>query len=482
MQKAYPANLVVAAMLALSFSVCAAEVVTKNVLLDGKKKLQKIDGFGVNITPAQWRDGNLKPVIDMLIDDLGCTLFRFDCFGQADWLDPKKRLPDGAYPDDYLRQVYTGKVFKDAWATFRYLNSKGIEPFFNVSGRIPRELAGKNPEELVDFNGYGEMVVSMVRWAREKENLKFSLLAPFNETDLGFPEGPKLPPGSGPAAIKAIIEKMDRAGLGDVKLIVLGDSNPNLQKLAAVLKDSSMVGRIGHFSTHLYGNGDACESGDWYTNETGYAKFVRHIRSSDYKSCPAWMTEYGDLDQTGEIEFEFAWRSTRRLLKFLDDGFSAGLVWDAFDNFHEHDAAWATYGLFKTDRKNWTYSPKHRYYAAKQVYRYVRPGFVKVEIKPEFVDTADVYAQWHAPLRNLRLAGFVSPGGSDFTIVGMSRIEDDIRLNIRLKGLNVDGNTVGYYRTSRHENCKKIEDANVKNNVVSVIVPERSIFTLTTVK
>lgn len=64
----------------------------------------------------------------------------------------------------------------------------------------------------------------------------------------------------------------------------------------------------------------------------------------------------------------------------------------------------------------------------------------------------------------------------------MSRIEDDIRLNIRLKGLKAGDKTAGYYRTSRHENCKKIEDANVKNNVVSIIVPERSIFTLTTVK
>ena len=57
----------------------AAGTISKNVVLNADKKLQTMDGFGVNITPAQWRDGNLKPVLDMLVDDLGCKLFQFDC-------------------------------------------------------------------------------------------------------------------------------------------------------------------------------------------------------------------------------------------------------------------------------------------------------------------------------------------------------------------------------------------------------------------
>lgn len=108
-----------------------------NVTVDGGKTFQTVDGFGVNITPAQWRGGSLKPVLDRLVDDLGCTLFRFDCTGLADWLDPARRNKEGTYPAEYLKQVYTDKVFRDSWETFRYLNEKGIEPIFNISGRIP---------------------------------------------------------------------------------------------------------------------------------------------------------------------------------------------------------------------------------------------------------------------------------------------------------------------------------------------------------
>jgi hypothetical protein len=254
--------------------------VVKNVVLNADVKYQKMDGFGVNITPAQWRDGNLKPVLDMLVDDLGCTLFRFDCYGTADWLDPNKRDKDGQYPQEYLKEVYTGKVFKDSWATFRYLNSKGIQPYFNVSGKIPRALAGTDGQTLKDFDGYAEMVVSMLKWAREEENLKFSLFAPFNETDLGFPEGPRLQPDIVVPATKAILKKLDETGLGDIKLIVLCDAYPKREKIAPLCKDASMVGRIACFSTHTYGDGGDQEPWRWFLEETDFAKFAKMVRQS----------------------------------------------------------------------------------------------------------------------------------------------------------------------------------------------------------
>ena len=45
--------------------------ITKQINVNLSKSLLKVDGFGVNITPAQWREGKLKPVLDMLVDDLG---------------------------------------------------------------------------------------------------------------------------------------------------------------------------------------------------------------------------------------------------------------------------------------------------------------------------------------------------------------------------------------------------------------------------
>jgi len=326
------------------------------------------------------------------------------------------------------------------------------------------------------------MAVSMLKWAREKEKLKFSLFAPFNETDLGFPEGPRMQPDIVVPATKAILKKLDEAGLGDIKLVVLCDAFPKLEKIAPIVRDDSMVGRIAYFSTHTYGDGGDQEPWKWFLEETDFAKFAKRVKQSPYKDCPVWLSEFGDLDQTAEVEFGIGWRCVRRLLKAIDDGFASGQYWDAFDNFHEHDGAWATYGLFKVDRDKWTYTPKRRYFALKQIFRFVKPGFVRVSIEPELLETNDVYKMWHAPLKHIPLYAFISPDGNDFTIVGMSTVESDVQLNIKLKGVNIKGKTVACYRTSRNEDCKKVADAAAKGDAVTAIIPEECIFTLTTLK
>jgi len=456
----------------------------KNVVLNADKQFQTIDGFGANLNPDQWRDGNLKYALDLLVDDLGCTLFRFDCFGQADWLDPNKRDKDGHYPDDYLQQVYTSKVFKDAWETYRYLQSKGVKLFFNVSGRIPSALASPDGKRLADYDGYAEMVISLLKWARYRENLYFTLFAPYNETDLGFPEGPKMLTADCLPTTRAILKKMDQAGLQDVKLMVMDDSNVQLDTLDEFLKDSSLINRIACFAGHTYGDG-LYENGQaaWFLSPGKFKKIIEQIRKSPYQDHPFWMTEYGDLDQSEEIEFQIDWLSTRRLLKFLNDGASAGLVWDAFDNFHKHDSAWSIYGLLKTDRQNWKYSPKPRFYSAKQVFKFVKPGFRRVEILSPDQDPNDVYSYARFPLRHILLSAYVSPDRKDFTVVGMSTIEHDVTINLTLKGLapESENKSVSYYRTSRDENCRKIEQTQLNNNVVIALIKEGSIFTLTTV-
>jgi hypothetical protein len=469
-------------MILFSAITISAQPLVKKVILDPAHTLQTIDGFGVNINPAMWDDGHLRPVLDLLVDDLGCTQIRFDAYGTADWLDPDQRV-NGVWPQAYLAKVYSSPVFQDAWETFRYLNDKGLQPHFNVSGRIAPQLAGADGKRLVDYNGYAEMVVSMLKWAREKEALQFSLFAPFNETDLGFPEGPLLLPEDVLPAVSAIVEKLDNNGLQDVKLILLCDAAPRLDKIEPILSTAAFVGRIAAFSTHTYGNGGDEDGSSWFMEKTPYANFVEAMKSSQYKSTArAWMSEYGDLDQTGEVEFGIAWRSTRRLLNALADGFSVGMVWDAFDNLHKHDNACTTYGLLAYDRETRLYTPKIRYYAAQQLYKFIRPGMIQVKAGVEY-DHHQTYALFKSPLKHMRILVFVSPELRDLTVVGMSTIESDVRLQIDLSGLACgDGKTVSCYRTSRHEQFKKCDDAVIKDMLLEAIVPENSIFTLTTYK
>jgi hypothetical protein len=126
------------------------------VTVDGATRFQEMDGFGVNVTPAQWRDGALRPTLDLLVDDLGTSIVRLDCYGKADWLDPAKRGEDGRWPEAYLAEVYRFRVFTECWDTCRHLGAKGVDVHLNVSGRIPAAWAGPDGQTLVDFDAYAE--------------------------------------------------------------------------------------------------------------------------------------------------------------------------------------------------------------------------------------------------------------------------------------------------------------------------------------
>ena len=71
------------AAIVLSVVCSQAQMPRLAVTLDATKTYQTVDGFGVNINPAQWHDGKLKPALDLLVDDEGCTLFRLDPTGLA---------------------------------------------------------------------------------------------------------------------------------------------------------------------------------------------------------------------------------------------------------------------------------------------------------------------------------------------------------------------------------------------------------------
>lgn len=102
--------------------------IAKELTINATQTYQTVDGFGVNITPAQWRNGNLRPVIDSLVDDLGSTLIRFDCYGRADWLDPEKQNDDGTFPEKYLKEVIHLQYLKTPGRPFVTLIQKASNP------------------------------------------------------------------------------------------------------------------------------------------------------------------------------------------------------------------------------------------------------------------------------------------------------------------------------------------------------------------
>src|SRR5262245_49784935 len=109
---------------------------TSRITIDSSQRFQIIDGFGVNFNGTYFRDAQ-KPVIDMLIDDLGGTIFRLDPYGISNWEAANDNDDPNVMNWEYYNDRYSIPTFEAAWAAGRYLNSRGIRPYLTLSGTAP---------------------------------------------------------------------------------------------------------------------------------------------------------------------------------------------------------------------------------------------------------------------------------------------------------------------------------------------------------
>jgi len=441
------------------FSMKPLEVISFRI--DLSQIHQKIDGFGVNINSKYWGGGALKPILDLLIDDLGAVLFRVDVYGKSNWIDPDNALGPASLNRENYRRIYKSKVFENGWGMMRYLNERGIMPYIASSGVVPSWMTSDGAT-LSKYDYFAEMMHSFVSWANYQEGIRFSLFGPLNETDIGPPEGPKVEPEEF-AKVIAVLDERFRDGLENVKFVLPEQASFNTEYVKHLINNPEIAERTGVISMHMYSN----------IPVEVLSKFVGTVRGSLCGDRSIWMGEYGDLDQSGEMEWYVAWISTHRLFNILEAGFNGAIFWDAYDNYHDHDEAWTIYGLLRVGRK--VFTPKKRYYAAKQVYRFVRPGFVRVDANVE----SD----------KVRILAFTDNRRGELSIVGMNLSHEPLYLNGFLEGeySGIENKKLSYYRTTEEEDCVKVGELNLRTenypyNGIFFQAPPRSIFTITTVK
>ena len=133
----FVAGLFAAASAVASEAPAAEPALRASITIDAATRIQRIDGFGVNVTPAQWRGGALKPTLDLLVDDLGTSLVRLDLLRQGRLARPgqaRRRRPlAGGVPRRRLPQPGVRGVLGHVPPPDR----EGRRRHLNVSGRVP---------------------------------------------------------------------------------------------------------------------------------------------------------------------------------------------------------------------------------------------------------------------------------------------------------------------------------------------------------
>jgi O-glycosyl hydrolase len=289
-------------------------------------------------------------------------------------------------------------------------------------------------------------------YARNKARIDFEYFSPFNETDCYPAEGPRIDPDEAPKVLDVVASRLKKEGLGDVKLMVPDQAIITTDYTDPILQDAELMKQVGVFSFHTYG-------------ENSVGPQVQRVKASKYPQTPVWLTEYGDLndlDKTAENDWKnFSLAANRRGLTALNQGASALLYFDAFDDYEECARRMCFYGLFTSDDQ--VYAPKKRYYATRQLYHFVPPGSQRIAARTD------------AP--GFTVSAFRNPTTHSTIIVGVKEGGPN-RVQVVLPAGDETTTAWDLYETTRNVNCLKTETVTVQDGVAQFDLSDEAVFTL----
>ena len=438
-----------------------------HITLQPTERYQFIQGFGVNYTGPYFRDDQ-KPMFDMLIKDLGATMFRVVPYlVYSNWEETNDNDDPNVMNWEYYNDRYSTPVFEATWNGLRFLNSRGIRPVIALMGPVPDWMLDDRwapPKHKVCqteskqraikpamYDEFAEMVVSMVMYARNKAGIDFDYFSPFNETDCYPPEGPRIDPDEAPKVLAAVARRLKKEGLGDIRLTPADQAVITNDYISPILADPELMKQVGAFTLHTYG-------------ENSVGPNVARVAASRYPLTPVWLTEYGDLndqDKTAANDWKnFSLAANRRALTALNQGASALFFFDAFDDYEECARRLTFYGLFRS--ADHIYAPRKRYYATRQLYHFVKPGSQRIGAVS---DTP-----------SLTVSAFFDGGNGRIALVGVKE-GGPRRVELSLKGAEAF-EPFELYLTTPELNCQKVATVSSGDGTAKLELPDEAVFTL----
>ncbi|BBE18603.1 hypothetical protein AQPE_2766 [Aquipluma nitroreducens] len=451
--------------------------------IDGAKKYQQMDGFGVNINTAWWYNGDyedarvVQPAIDMLVDSLGATIFRA-VIEEIDWEAVNDDKDPNNFNWNYYNKVFSNTKFQGVWNTLRYLNRKGITDGLIISlmGGAPAAAPLDPKDKKKSWMGgtdytidpamedeFVESIAAMLYYARHTAKAQFTLVSPMNETDVisgsksaehpdGIVEGPNMPDAvQFIRVIKKLAKKLDAIGMSDIRFVAPDAAGDHLfaSCLDEMVKDSYLMSKLVCWGVHNYSN-----------DADNYQKIVSRPANLN-KSY--WVTEIAGIDN---------------LFGQIDDNPTAFLFWDGFDCVYQH-ARRNGYGsippndwvfwikeqgkpliAYNPEDKNWV--PRKQFYEYAQLFKFLKPGASRIATSI-IKDTPAIYA-------------FVNPN-MQLVIVGRNSTNVPITVNGKLLNLP-KVNSLEMFFTDSLKNLCRTSDITIADNSFSVTIPANSVFTL----
>ena len=458
------ATWVLPALIGAMFLVTDLSAHAANLTVDGVQTFQTIDGMGVNINVNSWNNGQLKPALDFLVTTNGSTLFRV-IRDPIDWLSSESLIPDlHALTPSTLQQVYETTKMQDIWNTIGYLNQKGIggrQIILNFMGWTPTWVGGSGTYGVASYitagkeQDFATMVASLVYYGKKVKGLDFTYLAPVNEEDLNGSclEGPCIAPVQYTTIVHDIADELNYMGISDVRFALPDAASMGNSYISQLMSDSTVAGLTDHFALHDY-SGNPVFPGTAYTGKNYWLT-----------ETSAWCSACDSGGGGPADEWSFATQTTDIVLGDINNGFSAVLIWEAYDNFWYHHNASSLWGLLAYNQATGIYTPRTRAYAYTHFNHFIGPGDVVIKSSDSINGVPTTVAVYNAITGKIAIVGRNS-GNSAVTIDGQMS---------NLPAVN----SLALYETSSSVSLSRKADVPVAGGFFTAQVSANTIFTLT---
>ena len=387
-----------------------------NLTVDGALTYQTMIGMGLNVNSWGWKNGELAPALDLLLNTAGTNFWKI-YINESDWVAPETGTRPAATltalanaDATTLNTIYNsgtnlpgGAPIDDIFSIIGYLNSKGVpgsQISVNFQGWTAPWIGGHggsesggyttqsyiSPEPQADLD-FATMVASLVYYGKAVKGLSFDWVAPDNEPDTslnGFSAS-----AAQIATIDADIYNALQTIGGGVSAVQstrglgpeAGSNCSDTTSYATAIADNSSANTwVQYFDAHSYPpNYTGCSnvptgySKPWFFSETSHG-----CTGCDTNSPPP------------EGEWAFSTETSDLILTDLIAGWTGFNIWNAYDGWN-YTGTYDAWGMLSCTQNGSgcttndssgtrTYAMRKRAYAY-AIFGYgVQPGMVRVSL------------------------------------------------------------------------------------------------------
>ena len=433
MRRSTAAVLAVMVVCVLCLATQAAEV---TVQVDATKTHQTVEGFGTMWTFWAWPKEYDDPAyFDSLVNDLGMSLVRVEIpaslEGTNDDADPNHfNWPAFNLGPDMDRLLRFCQEFKKRGVT-RFLGDTFSPPGFLKTNRAVN-WGGSIRADMWDE--YAEYMSAFIVLAQKDYGINITDITIQNE--LLFIEwyaSCVYTPEAAREAVRALMRKFKAEGI-HCNILMPEDMmfyDRMIRYIGPTMADPETKDFVGAFCTHRQG---------------AYSEVQRWYEATKQYGRENWMTETSGHPQN--------WTGAMKMASDIYDYFVGG-NFSAWVYLRPQGAADSGEALTVGTQ------PGPKYYAAKQWYRYVRPGAVRVD-----ASSSDP---------NVLVGAFTHDVDGTLAVVLINKGDQEAKVAVAAAGAGLPAD-YAVYRSSQNEGC--VDAGRVSAAGLAVAMPAKSIVTL----